>query len=102
MPYIKEHDREQIYNGRNPECCRNPENAGELNYLLTMICSQYLKDKGERYQTYNDIMGVLTCIQHELYRRKIGPYENLKIEQNGDLPKTILAYCGGKRAYCAE
>ena len=80
MPYITDHDKEQINRGRNPE------NAGQLNYLLTMICSQYLKDNDERYQTYNDIIGVLTCIQHETYRRKIGPYEEIKIKENGDLP----------------
>ena len=80
MPYITERDRRQIDVGKNPE------NAGQLNYLLTMICSQYLRDNDECYQSYNDIIGVLTCIQHEMYRRKIAPYEEKKIEANGDLP----------------
>jgi hypothetical protein len=28
---------------------------------------------------------VLTCIQHELYRRAIAPYEDKKIEASGDV-----------------
>ena len=63
----------------------SPRTAGELNYCLTKQILQYLKDKGESYQTYNDVLGVLNAVPHELYRRKISKYEDVAIERNGDI-----------------
>ena len=80
MPYIKRSDREQLaYKNRYADT------AGELNYEITMINKHYLSRKGESYQTYNDIVGALTCAKDELYRRKIIPYENKKIKENSDV-----------------
>jgi len=59
--------------------------AGELNYLFTYWIGQYILDKGESYQIYNDILGALEGAKQELYRRKILPYENIKMSQNGDV-----------------
>ena len=58
---------------------------GELNYFITSILNVYLKQKGEKYATYNDIIGVLECAKLEYYRRKVSVYENKKIESNGDV-----------------
>lgn len=63
----------------------SPESAGELNYKITCIIKEYIEEKGEKYQTYNDIMGVLEGAKLELYRRKIGAYEDIKIKDNGDV-----------------
>lgn len=62
-----------------------PENPGELNYLITFLVRSYLDYKGEKYQTYNDIMGALEGAKLELYRRQVAPYENEKIKANGDV-----------------
>lgn len=78
MPYVTQKQRKELLD-------RPPKDAGELNYYLTTVIGSYIEEKGERYQTYNDIIGVLSCIQHELYRRKIAPYENKKIKSNGDV-----------------
>jgi hypothetical protein len=59
---------------------------GELNYLITMIIRKYVEQKGlEKYQFHNDVMGVLSCVKEEWYRRKVSPYEDGKIEENGDV-----------------
>lgn len=79
MPYIDKKRREEL--GRYGY----PKNAGELNYRITQVMLEYLKDKGESYQAYNDIMGVLEGAKLELYRRKIGIYEDQKKEINGDV-----------------
>ena len=79
MPYIKEDARKEL--GR----IRVPVNAGELNYYITTVCKRYLETNGEKYQTYNDIVGALEGCKLELYRRKIGPYEDIKIKENGDV-----------------
>jgi hypothetical protein len=78
MPYIKRERRADVgVEGGN--------NCGELNYDITTTILQYLHTKGESYQTYNDIIGVLECAKLEMYRRKVVPYEDKKIAENGDV-----------------
>jgi hypothetical protein len=79
MPYINKDRRNDIDAGLPPET------AGEMNYKITTILLEYIKRKGETYQTYNDIIGVLTSASHELYRRKISVYEEKKSKENGDV-----------------
>lgn len=78
MPYIDQDGRKRIDHGWLAE------SAGELNYTITMLCKKYLEAKGEKYQTYNDIIGALEGAKLELYRRKISTYEDKKINENGD------------------
>jgi hypothetical protein len=85
MPYIKLADRARLgleWQGGDIPTAKTP---GELNFLFTMILKHYLKERGESYQTYNDIIGALECCKLELYRRNIGLYENQKIQNNGDV-----------------
>lgn len=79
MPYIKQEDRDMIDEGARPDT------PGELNYLLTLCLLDYVEDKGESYQTYNDIIGALEACKLEFYRRRVAPYEDLKIAENGDV-----------------
>jgi hypothetical protein len=81
MPYIKPEDRIKF------TFCNIPEllDAGELNFALTMICQDYIKDKGLSYQTLNDVLGALEGCKLELYRRQVAPYEDKKIQANGDV-----------------
>jgi len=79
MPYIKKEKRKPLLLGTTPT------NAGELNFIITTKLLDYVKNKGESYQTYNDIIGVLGAISHEFYRRQIVGYEDDKVEENGDV-----------------
>lgn len=74
MPYIKQELRDKI-----------PQNAGMLNYRIIRLLLWYLRAKGECYQTYNDIIGVLECVKQEFYRRKVSKYEDGAIARNGDV-----------------
>lgn len=58
---------------------------GDLNYIITRIADFYASLNGRNYAVYNSIVGVLECAKLELYRRKVAPYEDTKIEQNGDV-----------------
>jgi len=78
MPYINPVDRCRVY-------IEHPRTAGELNFLFTTLIIEYIEKKGESYQTYNDIIGALEGSKLELYRRKIAPYEDKKIIDNGDV-----------------
>jgi hypothetical protein len=78
MPYIDAKARERIDRGSLPM------NAGELNYQITRLVLGFL-GASPRYQDFNNAVGALECCKLELYRRMIGPYENVKIADNGDV-----------------
>lgn len=79
MPYIKTEDRIDLGHGILPDC------AGELNYLFTKLATDYIDTKGLSYQTINDIVGALEGAKLEFVRRIVNPYEDSKIETNGDV-----------------
>jgi hypothetical protein len=79
MPYIKEVDREFL------GCDTVPRTSGELNYCITELLLSYLGRSAGDYSAMNEIMGALECAKQEFYRRVMVPYENAKMEQNGDV-----------------
>ena len=84
MPYIDPKDRAAI----DPviESVLNTNlSSGELNYVITRLCQQYLANHKPNYSTMNNIIGVLECAKQEFYRRIAAPYENEKIKLNGDV-----------------
>jgi len=80
MPYIDEVRRVKLL-----EFNDQPQNAGELNFLITNLITKYIFMKGEKYQHYNDVIGALEGAKLEIYRRKIAPYEDIKRKENGDV-----------------
>jgi hypothetical protein len=83
MPYIKQEERDHsgIIVGIGLKC----KNAGDLNYAFSEIIAGYLKARGLKYQHLNDAIGALEGCKLELYRRVVGPYEDTKIAENGDI-----------------
>ena len=81
MPYIPEDFRPEVY----ASSARVPQNAGELNYQITMLLHAYMDSNGTNYQNMNDVMGALVGAQAEFYRRIAAPYEDIKIQENGDV-----------------
>lgn len=81
MPYLTKKRREDVVSGTVADGLK----AGDLNYLLTMDCLEYLSANKECYQTYNDIIGALESCKLEFYRRMVLPYENKKARENGDV-----------------
>ncbi len=80
MPYINPEKRQEIREGRPPA------DAGELNFAITTVIDSYIGAKGRiRYAHLNEAVGVLECAKLELYRRLAAPYEDLKIEEAGDV-----------------
>jgi hypothetical protein len=57
---------------------------GTLNYMITKLVHWWLGDN-PNYERYNAAIGVLECAKLELYRRKVSPYEDEKIKENGDV-----------------
>lgn len=83
MPYIKQERRQAIQSGAEPQ------DAGELNFAITIVVDKYLQNKGGlRYAHINEVVGAMECAKLELYRRIAVPYEDQKIKESGDVYKS--------------
>jgi len=58
------------------------EQDGALNYTFTRMIKKIYPI---RYRHLNRALGVLSAVTLELYRRVVGPYEDEKITENGDV-----------------
>ena len=80
MPYIDKDRRVEIDSGESPET------PGELNYLLTSLCLDYIAlAPAVSYGLLNEVVGVLESVKLEFYRRVVAPYEDKKMLDNGDV-----------------
>jgi hypothetical protein len=79
LPYIQKQHRDALQTGKEPN------NSGELNYLITSLLKEYTDVKGLSYQTINDVLGALEGAKSEYYRRVASNYEDKKIKENGDV-----------------
>lgn len=87
MPYIKQEKRkkwQELLEKVNSLVKTIPteEIDGELNYFITKIL---ISCYSPSYFNYNRAVGLLECIKQELYRRKIAPYEDKKMQENSDI-----------------
>lgn len=92
MPYIKQELRRELdkeieafvkkVNELHAKDSANTRD-GLLNYSFTRILHHvYPKNK---YHDLNEAVGMLECMKQEFYRTRVGPYEDEKIEENGDV-----------------
>ncbi len=91
MPYIPQTRRDEIDLELIAERLNwVPENAGELNFLVSTFIANYIRTKGLKYAVVNEMIGALECAKMELNRVIIGPYEDIKIKENGPVYDGIL------------
>ena len=122
MPYINKSQRDRLADG---DVARD---AGEVNYLVTLLMNSYIKDyksvneiaeaieyvihdlmtkeycqhpNSKKYSSefhtdlvkvvmtshvnISQVVGALRSAHAEFYARKVRPYEDLKIKENGDV-----------------
>lgn len=79
MPYVTRAER------LNVSACNIMTTPGQLNYGIHKMIEAYFRQNPRSYTSYNDVIGVLECVKLELYRRLVGPYEDTKIVENGDI-----------------
>ena len=84
MPYIKPEDRPRL-DALIQELSQKIDNEGELNYTITSLLHNFTLKQGKCYATMNKVQGVMSCASMEYYRTVVGPYEDLKIAQNGNV-----------------
>ncbi len=92
MPYIGDPNKRQIL-----KPVEVASDKGELNYQIFMTMVAYLERQEDRnYATISDALS--SCIEaaEEFRRRVLVPYEDLKIEEKGDiLPAFLLELIQG-------
>lgn len=91
MPYIPQDRRDGIDIELIAERLNwIPSNAGDLNFVVSTFIANYIKEKGLKYATLNEMIGALECAKMELNRVVIGPYEDIKIAENGGVYQGII------------
>jgi hypothetical protein len=84
MPYIKQKERKELERALQT-LIKKVNNVGKLNYCISRLCNGFLTRGDLNYYGLNQVIGVLECAKLEFYRRKAGPYEDIKILENGDI-----------------
>lgn len=79
MPYVNQNARIALNRASG-----EPVNVGELTYVLYRECLRYL-GREPRYADFAEVLGALEATKLELYRRQIAPYEDGKLDLNGDV-----------------
>ena len=89
MPYIPQYRRDEIdANLLAFEEYLSDANIGlgDLNYVISELCMDFLASRALNYTNINTVIGVLECVKLELYRMVASPYEDKKLKENGPLP----------------
>lgn len=87
MPYIKQERRlnyDNLIKDLSVQLRVYNLDEGDINYVVSSLFKK-LFEAEKSYKTINKLMGVLSCVQAEFYRRLAVPYENTKISENGDI-----------------
>jgi hypothetical protein len=88
MPYIKDEDRSKF--DEAIETLTGIINAkGDLNYTISQLVGQLILKTKISYTQISEWIDGVHGAERELTRRLLDPYEDYKIEENGDVPSFI-------------
>lgn len=82
MPYINYIDRAKLDEIVELMKDKGISADGDLNYILFTYCKYNLNAS---YNNYKNFCGELRQCATEIERRLLGPYEDEKIKENGDV-----------------
>ena len=92
MPYVKQTpDFDSLENTLN-DASDFILNGGDLNAAFSILADAYMESKGMRYQNMSDVIGALEGAKMEFQRRVYTPYEQKKLEENGDVYRFCSQY----------
>lgn len=90
MPYILNQYRDRYdpaigqLAARLRDDCPAVMRPGHINYVLTRLLRMVLGDD-PAYVDFAEAIGALECCKLELYRTRVGPYEDAARKRNGDV-----------------
>lgn len=82
MPYIKQNERSAMDQIVNMMDDWGVKVDGDLNYILYAFCKRHVKPS---YNNYKNFCGELRQCATEIERKLLGPYEDLKEKENGEI-----------------
>lgn len=87
MPYIKQTERTNL-DPLIESLSLRVVTVGQLNYVLSRLVARFLLNlRPVHYFDVNSVAGVLQKVAAEFDARVTRPYEDFKIQQNGDIPE---------------
>lgn len=82
MPYVNKARRPCLDDVVEQMYLMDVEAYGDINYILFAFCKRHVKPS---YNNYKNFCGELRQCATEIERRLLGPYEDRKILENGDV-----------------
>jgi len=82
MPYIKQDRRPSMDRVVDVMVEEGVVVNGDLNYILFAFCKRFVDPS---YNNYKNYCGELRQCATEIERKLLGPYEDDKIKENGDV-----------------
>jgi len=82
MPYIKQDRRPSMDRVVDVMLEEGVVVNGDLNYILFAFCKRFVDPS---YHNYKNYCGELRQCATEIERKLLGPYEDDKIKENGDV-----------------
>lgn len=84
MPYITP-DRREVFDKNLNELARDVQNEGELNYCIYKLSRLIIDRIGQSYSNLSMCSSAMEHAKLEWYRKILAPYEDEKIQENGDI-----------------
>jgi hypothetical protein len=84
MPYILA-PRRETFDPHLRELAALVENGGDMNYCIYKLSCLLIEKMGESYANYSMCGSAMEHAKLEWYRRRVAPYEDRKINENGDI-----------------
>lgn len=84
MPYIKP-DRRPAFDQAIKALADEVQNEGEMNYVMYKLATLVIDRMGESYANLAMCSSAMEHAKLEWYRRRLAPYEDGKIVENGDI-----------------
>ena len=80
MPYIPRESKERIeaWGGE-------PVGVGDLTYVIYKAAINHFNKSQRRYADHAEVIAALECAKLEFARQHLAPYEDKKIQENGDV-----------------
>ena len=89
MPYIKPEQREHI-DHYIEDLLSYINSKGDLNYTISELVGRLILTDKISYTKISEWIDGVHGAERELTRRLLNPYEDIKIDENGDVPSFII------------
>jgi len=84
MPYITP-ERRETFDDVLEKMAPEVQSEGELNYCIYKLATLVVDRIGESYSNLSMCSSAMEHAKLEWYRRRLAPYEDVKIAENGDI-----------------